>query len=133
MVKSSQNSVNIVYGCPQAQKEDGKRAKKKRKEQQMKAEKEHKLAKAKAFKQQQQQKVKTFQQSSSMPQKASDAAEDNGNEAADGEGVEDGDTNTIRVSDEVDMIDAITGKEMKGSGLVSVSACRANRTLMTSS
>ena len=49
MVKSSQNSVNIVYGCPQAQKEDGKRAKKKRKEQQMKAEKENKLARAKVI------------------------------------------------------------------------------------
>ena len=78
----------------QAQKEDGKRAKKKAKEAQMKAEKENKLAKQRA--RQQREKGQTFQQASTLDLGQDEAAED----AEDGK---------IRVSDEVDMIDALTG------------------------
>lgn len=76
----------------QAQKEDGKRAKKRQKEQQMKTEKENKLARAKA-KQHLQQRGQTFRQESTMQDNEA-AAEEEG---------------AIRVSDEVDMIDALTG------------------------
>ena len=84
----------------QAQKEDGKRAKKKAKEAQMKAEKENKLAKQRA--RQQREKGQTFQQASAMRAGASDLGQEDDEDAA-----EDG--GKIRISDEVDMIDALTG------------------------
>ena len=93
----------------QAQKDDGKRAKKKRKEQQMKAEKENKIARMKANKQQhlQKQKGQTFQQASTIQNEViiEDPEDAEADDAAGGVG----ESHTIRVSDEVDMIDALTG------------------------
>ena len=96
-----------------AQKLDGKRAKKKKKEEQMKVDKENKLARAKAMNQKRQQPGQTFQQASTMH----DAARRHGGHD---DGIGDGDQdvgadgnatagNAIKVSDEVDMIDALTG------------------------
>ena len=87
------------------QKDEGKRAKKKAKELQMKAEKENKLAKQKA--RQQKEKGQTFQQASAMgpsrQQQQDDLDDAAGEDAADGK---------IRISDEVDMIDALTGNNL---------------------
>ena len=83
----------------EAQKADGKRAKKKKKEEQMKVEKENKLARVKAMKQQhlRQQPGQTFQQASTMHDVHDDIVTDQDAATA------------IKVSDEVDMIDALTG------------------------
>ena len=95
-----------------AQKLDGKRAKKKKKEEQMKVDKENKLARAKAMNQKRQQPGQTFQQASTMH----DAARRHGGHDDGGDGDQDvgadGNAtagNAIKVSDEVDMIDALTG------------------------
>ena len=91
----------------EAQKQDGKRAKKKKKEEQMKVEKENKAARVKAMKQQhlRQQPGQTFQQASTMHD-VHDQDQD-----ADQADLEETGTGgaTIKVSDEVDMIDALTG------------------------
>ena len=92
-----------------AQKLDGKRAKKKKKEEQMKVDKENKLARAKAMNQKRQQPGQTFQQASTMH----DARRHN-DDGGDGDqdvGADSNATagNAIKVSDEVDMIDALTG------------------------
>ena len=88
----------------QTQKDDGKRAKKKAKELQMKAEKENKLAKQRA--RQQREKGQTFQQASTARQQQQQGDEiDLDDEAA-------ADDGKIRISDEVDMIDALTGNNL---------------------
>ena len=77
----------------------------------MKAEKENKVARMKANKQQhlQKQKGQTFQQASAIQNEViiEDPAAEDGDEEATGESHTT--TTTIRVSDEVDMIDALTG------------------------
>ena len=88
-----------------AQKLDGKRAKKKKKEEQMKVDKENKLARAKAMNQKRQQPGQTFQQASTMHD-----ARSRHDDGGDGGGNQDNVAgNAIKVSDEVDMIDALTG------------------------
>ena len=87
----------------QTQKDDGKRAKKKAKELQMKAEKENKLAKQRA--RQQREKGQTFQQASTARQQQQGDEIDLDDEAA-------ADDGKIRISDEVDMIDALTGNNL---------------------
>ena len=76
----------------------------------MKAEKENKVARMKANKQQhlQKQKGQTFQQASAIQNEViiEDPAAEDGDEEATGESQP---TTTILVSDEVDMIDALTG------------------------
>ena len=71
----------------------------------MKAEKENKLAKLKA--RQQKEKGQTFQQASAMgssrKQQSDDLDDEAEDDAADGK---------IRISDEVDMIDALTGNNL---------------------
>ena len=73
----------------------------------MKAEKENKIARMKANKQQhlQKQKGQTFQQASTIQ---NEVIIEDPEDAEDGDGVV-GESHTIRVSDEVDMIDALTG------------------------
>ena len=93
-----------------AQKLDGKRAKKKKKEEQMKVDKENKLARAKAMNQKRQQPGQTFQQASTMHDARRHGHDDGGDGdqdvGADGNATA---GNAIKVSDEVDMIDALTG------------------------
>ena len=74
----------------------------------MKAEKENKVARMKANKQQhlQKQKGQTFQQASAIQNEVIIEDPEDA-EADDAAGV--GESHTIRVSDEVDMIDALTG------------------------
>ena len=94
----------------EAQKQDGKRAKKKKKEEQMKVEKENKAARVKAMKQQhlRQQPAQTFQQASTMHDQVHVHHHDQADQDQDADQEESGAT-TIKVSDEVDMIDALTG------------------------
>ena len=93
-----------------AQKLDGKRAKKKKKEEQMKVDKENKLARAKAMNQKRQQPGQTFQQASTMHD-ARHHGHDDGGDGDQDVGADNNATagNAIKVSDEVDMIDALTG------------------------
>jgi len=92
-----------------AQKLDGKRAKKKKKEEQMKVDKENKLARAKAMNQKRQQPGQTFQQASTMHDAR--RGHDDGGDGDQDVGADNNATagNAIKVSDEVDMIDALTG------------------------
>ena len=95
-----------------AQKLDGKRAKKKKKEEQMKVDKENKLARAKAMNQKRQQPGQTFQQASTMHDAARRGSHnDDGGDGDQDVGADSNATagNAIKVSDEVDMIDALTG------------------------
>ena len=94
-----------------AQKLDGKRAKKKKKEEQMKVDKENKLARAKAMDQKRQQPGQTFQQASTMHDARSRHGHDDGGDGDQDVGADNSATagNAIKVSDEVDMIDALTG------------------------
>ncbi len=92
-----------------AQREDGKRAKKKQKEQQMKTEKEQKLARTKAKVQQQRQgeahSEKVFVRKSDMADSAMDDLEDG--------------VTAIRVNDEVDMLESLTGKKVHEQAMFS--------------
>lgn len=94
-----------------AQKLDGKRAKKKKKEEQMKVDKENKLARAKAMNQKRQQPGQTFQQASTMHDARRGSHNDDGGDGDQDVGADSNATagNAIKVSDEVDMIDALTG------------------------